>query len=626
MKLRQKTLLIVNATLASLIGVLYVASSSILMGSIRTAEENEAQQTIKGVQNLLTQTQENFRDRFADWSAWDDTYRFIRDRNQDYIQANLVPSTLANLKVNAIVFVNQSGRIIYGTGFDQETKTETPIPQALASRLANPRDLLLQRPDLTTKQTGIVMSPSAPILITSQPIVTSDIQGPVRGSLIIGRNLDATQIQRLSEQARLPLKLHQVDDKQLPESLREIGEKLNQQNTIIQALDETNLAVYSIIPDIDGKPALILEVNIPRTTYQQGKASLTYLLIILIVAGICFDAIVVLLLEKSILTRLSKLIECVNHIGYSQDLKLRLAVSGNDEMSALTVHINQMLESIEEADTNQKQTLKKLAQANQEIQFLNKQLESENQRLGSELAVTRQLQEKILPKPKELKSIPNLDIASYMQPASEVGGDYYDILVHEGQVKIGIGDITGHGLESGMLMLMVQTAIRTLLANNISEPGQFLGILNRVIYDNVQRMNTDKNLTITLIDYEDGKLQLSGQHEEVLVVRSDGEIERIDTMDLGFPVGLEPDISSFIDQQNIQLFAGDGIVLYTDGLTEAENQAHQHYGIDRLSKIVRMYWHRCAEEIKNAVIDDLHRFIGKRPLDDDVTLLVIKQQ
>ncbi|BAZ06052.1 PP2C family protein-serine/threonine phosphatase [Calothrix sp. NIES-3974] len=66
--------------------------------------------------------------------------------------------------------------------------------------------------------------------------------------------------------------------------------------------------------------------------------------------------------------------------------------------------------------------------------------------------------------------------------------------------------------------------------------------------------------------------------------------------------------------------------MYTDGLTEAENQAHQHYGIDRLSKIVRMYWHRRAEEIKNAVIDDLHRFIGKRPLDDDVTLLVIKQQ
>ncbi|BAZ06051.1 CHASE4 domain-containing protein [Calothrix sp. NIES-3974] len=197
MKLRQKTLLIVNATLASLIGVLYVASSSILIGSIRTAEENEAQQTIKGVQNLLTQTQENFRDRFADWSAWDDTYRFIRDRNQDYVQANLVPSTLANLKINTIVFVNQSGRIIYGTGFDQGTKTETPIPQALASRLANPQDLLLQRPDLTTKQTGIVMSPSAPILITSQPIVTSDIQGPVRGSLIVGRNLDATQIQRL---------------------------------------------------------------------------------------------------------------------------------------------------------------------------------------------------------------------------------------------------------------------------------------------------------------------------------------------------------------------------------------------------------------------------------------------
>lgn len=127
MKLRQKTLLIINATLFGLIGLLYTTSSAIFVSSIQQAEENEAQQTVKGVLSLLTQTQENFRDRYIDWSAWDDTYAFIQDRNQNYLQANLVPETLAALKVNVIVYVNTFNRVVYGTGFDLSNQTYKPI-------------------------------------------------------------------------------------------------------------------------------------------------------------------------------------------------------------------------------------------------------------------------------------------------------------------------------------------------------------------------------------------------------------------------------------------------------------------------------------------------------------------
>ncbi|MFQ3626806.1 MAG: AAA family ATPase, partial [Cyanobacteriota bacterium] len=105
-----------------------------------------------------------------------------------------------------------------------------------------------------------------------------------------------------------------------------------------------------------------------------------------------------------------------------------------------------------------------LARANDEITLLNQQLQSENLRMGAELAITRQIQQMVLPKDHELDQIEGLEIAGFMEPADEVGGDYYDVLHDNGAVKIGIGDITGHGLESGMLMLMVQTAVRTLLS------------------------------------------------------------------------------------------------------------------------------------------------------------------
>ncbi|MCZ0901656.1 SpoIIE family protein phosphatase, partial [Microcoleus sp. HI-ES] len=103
-----------------------------------------------------------------------------------------------------------------------------------------------------------------------------------------------------------------------------------------------------------------------------------------------------------------------------------------------------------------------LAQANKEILVLNERLKVDNLRMSAELDVTRRLQQMILPQQQELESIAGLEIAAFMEPADEVGGDYYDVLTQNDQVKISIGDVTGHGLESGVLMIMAQTAVRTL--------------------------------------------------------------------------------------------------------------------------------------------------------------------
>ncbi len=191
--------------------------------------------------------------------------------------------------------------------------------------------------------------------------------------------------------------------------------------------------------------------------------------------------------------------------------------------------------------------LAQLNSANQEITFLNERLKAENFRLSAELKVTRKLQQMILPKDRELSQIEGLDIAGYMKLADEVGGDYYDVLQTNG-FKIGIGDVTGHGLESGVLMLMVQTAVRTLIENNETDPIKFLEVFNRTIYNNIQRMNSSKNLTLSLVNSHNCKLNLSGQHEEIIAIRSNETLECIDTINLGFPIGLEESIENFVSQ------------------------------------------------------------------------------
>ncbi|MDJ0731646.1 MAG: SpoIIE family protein phosphatase [Crocosphaera sp.] len=253
-------------------------------------------------------------------------------------------------------------------------------------------------------------------------------------------------------------------------------------------------------------------------------------------------------------------------------------------------------------------------------------LKEENLRLSAEIEITRRLQQMILPKTDELKQIEGLDIAGFMEPATDVGGDYYDVLNQNGRVKIGIGDVTGHGLESGVVMIMVQTAIRTLMTQNEADPLKFLSVINRTIFDNVERINSDKNLTLSLLDYEENCLRLSGQHESLIVVRKGGEIEIVDTIDLGFPVGLEEDISDFLGETEILLNPGDVVVLYTDGITEAENPVGEMYGLERLCEIVSQNWEQSAQEIKTAVINDVKQHIDTQTVYDDITLLVIKQK
>ena len=298
-----------------------------------------------------------------------------------------------------------------------------------------------------------------------------------------------------------------------------------------------------------------------------------------------------------------------------------------ETQSAELQHLNTELEHRVTQRTEALSTANSTLEArNEQIRVLNEKLTDENLRMGAELEVTERIQHLVLPTEEELKAVTELDIAGYMEAAHEVGGDYYDVLQQNGHLKIAIGDVTGHGLESGMVMLMTQSIIRGLLESGETDAARILAALNRAIYQNVQRMDSDKNLTLCLLDYADGEVKLSGQHEEMIIVRQNGNIELVDTIDLGFPIGLDDEIAEFIDQTKVSLATGDGVVLYTDGITEAENENREQYGLEQLCRVLSTHWSQSAEAIKDAVVGDVLSFIGDGEIYDDITLLVLKQK
>ncbi|MEM7735389.1 MAG: SpoIIE family protein phosphatase [Deinococcota bacterium] len=256
------------------------------------------------------------------------------------------------------------------------------------------------------------------------------------------------------------------------------------------------------------------------------------------------------------------------------------------------------------------------------------ELERANVRMEAELGVVKRLQEMIQPNHAELQTTSSLDIAGLTLPADEVGGDYYDVLQYGDRVKLTIGDVTGHGLESGVVMLMVQAAVRTLMIAGQDMPALLLSNLNSLVFDNLERMGVDLSVSFAVVDCDvqgdTSRLRISGQHESLLLVRQ-GKVTVLDTQDWGFPLGLVDDVRDFVKTTTLNLRPGDGLVLYTDGITEAENCKGEFYGLARLCQLIERTWDKPADTIVQTLTTDMQHFVGAHNIYDDVTLLVVKQ-
>jgi sensor domain CHASE-containing protein/class 3 adenylate cyclase len=364
MNLRQKTLLLTGLTLAGLIAVLYASLSTIFRSSFTKLERRNAHQNMRRVQEAFFDELETLKVTAADYAEWDDTYAFMQNSNENFVRANLLDENFVRLRLNFFLLLNTRGEQVVGKGFNLEQHKETPVPESLQKHLA-PNSILLKHPNTGSKITGILLLPEGTLMIASNPILTSQNTGSIRGSLIMASYLNAKRIQALRQRTQLSLSVYRVDDAQLPpdvQALRSALEKTEADSSlstqpselstkqapiIIRPLSADVIAGYTLLRDIYGRPALLLRADIPREIYKQGQVSLNYLILSLLGVGIVFSIGTLLLLEKTVLSRLANLSTNVEYIGTSTDLSLRVFVTGNDELTSLGNTINSMLEALE---------------------------------------------------------------------------------------------------------------------------------------------------------------------------------------------------------------------------------------------------------------------------------------
>lgn len=277
------------------------------------------------------------------------------------------------------------------------------------------------------------------------------------------------------------------------------------------------------------------------------------------------------------------------------------------------------------------QVLGAIPTAIDKIQIASKQkqqLEQDNVRMGMELDVAQRIQAFILPRDEELSKCMDLEVVARMDPATEVGGDLYDVLPQpDGSTFFAIGDVTDHGLASGVVMLMSQTAIRTCIEDAKIDLVETLTYVNSVLFKNVQtRMGDSRNLTLSLLHYKDGRVRLAGQHESVIVLRKDSaQAEQIDTADLGICVGMIDDISPMLAETSFDLKPGDMMLLYTDGATEAEDPGTEQFTVERLMDSLVRARELPGSEIMDRLFSDIRKWMSSAPMFDDITLVLVRK-
>jgi diguanylate cyclase (GGDEF)-like protein/PAS domain S-box-containing protein len=348
MTLSKKTIIIIGIAFSCLILLLFGTSRFIMMKNYTALENQDATQNVQRALSAISDDIDEVNANASDWATWDDTYDFIENADMTYVENNIPDTSYQDLKLNLFLFINSSGEIVFGRSYDYVNEKEIQMPSDLEKILAE-KTILWKHDSTRGGISGIYVFKEGPMIFASKPILRTDKTGPVLGALIMGRYLDSTEIANLSESTHLTVNLESFDGPELSPDIKSKLESIIDDNPIyVQPLNEDIINGYGLLKDIYDNPVTVLKVDLQREIYQQGKNSFKLLLISLVIFVIVFGALVVLLLEKNVLSRLKNMNSNFGLISTSGDHSMRLQASGNDELTQLAESANKMLESLQQ--------------------------------------------------------------------------------------------------------------------------------------------------------------------------------------------------------------------------------------------------------------------------------------
>lgn len=352
MRTRPKVLLSVWVTLSLLFFFLYIVLSTLVSRNYAEFEREIIHDDTERVGDALVSRSDDLYAKLGDWAQWDDTYEFVGDGNQDYLDSNLQNEAFGLLSVNLIAITSDTGKLLFSKSVeDGETGN---FPDSLRALLEE--HPYFTDPDESVLRRGVLTLPEGAVMFASRPVVTSDGASEPRGQLFFGYFLDAEDRDALADLTHLQVSMWRFDEVANATSFQPVVRGLENQSIFIPTVgsEETSIAGFLSIPDaITGEPALLLSAEKPRDIFAEGQKSIWLFLWTMIGAGLAIMLAVLGLFEFIVLRKLSRLDRAVAAISESGDVKARVLIEGTDELSQLGQEIDRMLESLEELSKRQ---------------------------------------------------------------------------------------------------------------------------------------------------------------------------------------------------------------------------------------------------------------------------------
>ena len=345
MKIRNRVLSILGMTFILMLMLFAVVTGQILDNSFHNLEQKEITKNLERADSAIESKLNKMEITAADWGYWDDTYYFL-EGDDEYITNNLEPESLINLQVDMMLFYDINGQLYYATGADPETNEKIQIPESLLSYL-NIQSKLLSAPENPIEASGILQTPDGDILLLASNPITESTNDEITGTLIVVNYVDQNFIEGVEELTKLKLAVNNIGTEKTAAMESEL---LENDGIGIEVLNKESIIASKILYDINGNPALILEVEMTREIHQQGEIAMIYMISAIMLLGIIYGIIVMFSMEKYILARISDLRKNLIDITKSGSLGSRVKTDGNDELTDLSENINDVLNTLEEKE------------------------------------------------------------------------------------------------------------------------------------------------------------------------------------------------------------------------------------------------------------------------------------
>lgn len=350
MKVGTKILLITLGSLACLVLAFFSVASVLLVENFDKLENTNATINTQQAKHLLDNDLQTLDSNSQSYANWDQTYNFAVGQNPDYMNTVFPESTFKNLGINAVIITNSTYNVITRLYYDGGIRA---LPTGFFAYLnGSQSDILVQ--GMKNGCTGIIMVDSVPYMVSARPIhhsiVGNDTGNPV-GVFILAKVIDQSLEEQLSEELKSQsLQINIINFGDYVGGFgneSEYGSQLIEQGSMVKIMGDNDITGLSVVDDLNNKPALIIEVEGPRTLYNQAVNSEIMLLLSLLVLSLMLFVVVVILLQYFITSRIDKLNEGVRRIDDNGGDGGKIDVKFNDDLGSLAASINRMVDGLE---------------------------------------------------------------------------------------------------------------------------------------------------------------------------------------------------------------------------------------------------------------------------------------